>query len=331
MNIVFAGTPAFAVPALKALVAAGHRVLAVYTQPDRPAGRGRRLAESAVKQAAQELGLEVRQPARLDDGVTAELRASAPDVMIVIAYGQILSKPVLSIPRFGCLNVHASLLPRWRGAAPIARAIEAGDRVTGVSIMHMDEGLDTGPVYTTAETPITETDTAQTLHDRLNVLGARALTDTLEKLARGEARAQPQDSAHACYAKKLRKDEARVDWSLPAAALHRHIRAFLPKPVAHTVFRNKRLLLWGVGPLEHLPTTSVPGTVVVIADDGLRVATGGGALTLTQLQLEGGKVLTAQAFANGQRLTVGERLGDVPGGTSPGTRGSAGARRGDAS
>lgn len=311
MNLVFAGTPAFAVPALKALVAAGHRVLAVYTQPDRPAGRGRQLAESAVKQAARELGIEVRQPARLDDSVAAELRALAPDAMIVIAYGQILSKQILSIPRFGCLNVHASLLPRWRGAAPIARALEAGDRVTGVSIMQLDEGLDTGPVFATAETPITDIDTAQTLHDRLAVLGARALGDTLAKLAHGEIRAQPQDDVHACYAKKLRKEEARLDWSLPATVLHRRIRAFLPKPVAFTVFRGKLLRLWGAGPLENMPTTSVPGTIIAIADDGLRVATGDGALTLTQVQLEGGKAITAQAFANGQRLAVGERLGDV--------------------
>ncbi len=198
MNLVFAGTPAFAVPALKALVAAGHRVLAVYTQPDRPAGRGRQLAESAVKQAARELDIDVRQPARLDDNVAAELRAAAPDALIVIAYGQILSKQILSIPRFGCLNVHASLLPRWRGAAPIARALEAGDSITGVSIMQMNEGLDTGPVFATAETPITDTDTAQTLHDRLAVLGARALGDTLAKLAHDGIRARPQDDARAC-------------------------------------------------------------------------------------------------------------------------------------
>jgi len=312
MNLVFAGTPAFAVPALKALVAAGHRVLAVYTQPDRPAGRGQKLAESAVKQAARELGIEVRQPAHLDDAAGAVLRAQAPDAMIVIAYGQLLPKPILSIPRLGCLNVHASLLPRWRGAAPIARALEAGDAVTGVSIMQMDEGLDTGPVFLTAETPITENDTAQTLHDRLAVLGARTLTDTLARLVRGEMRPHPQDNAGACYARKLRPEEARLDWSLPAATLHRRIRAFLPKPVAHTLFRGKRLRLWGVGPLEKLPTTSAPGTIVAVADDGLRVATGDGALCLTDVQLEGGKRLGAQDFANGQRLAVGERLGAAP-------------------
>jgi len=311
MNLVFAGTPAFAVPALKALVAAGHRVLAVYTQPDRPAGRGQKPVESAVKQAARELGLEVRQPARLDDAVAAELRAQSPDAMIVIAYGQILPKPILSIPRLGCLNVHASLLPRWRGAAPIARALEAGDAVTGVSIMQMDEGLDTGPVFAAVETPITEFDTAQTLHDRLAVLGARALGDTLAGLARDAIRAQSQDGAQACYAKKLRKDEARLDWSQPAATLHRRIRAFLPKPVAHTVFRKKNLRVWGVGPLEHMPTTSAPGTIVAAAPDGLRVATGDGTLCLTEVQLEGGKRLGAQDFANGQRLAVGERLGDA--------------------
>ena len=311
MNLVFAGTPAFAVPALKALVAAGHRLLAVYTQPDRPAGRGRRLAESAVKQVARGLGLVVRQPARLDESAAVELRALSPDALIVIAYGQILPKTILSIPRFGCINVHASLLPRWRGAAPIARAIEAGDAATGVSIMQMDEGLDTGPVLATAETPIADSDTAQTLHDRLSVLGARALPDTLASLARGEVRPQPQDNVRACYANKLRKDEAHLDWSQPAATLHRRIRAFLPKPVAYTVFRGKRLRLWGVGPLEKLPTTSAPGTIIAVGPDGLRVATGEGALTLTQVQLEGGKRLAAPDFANGQRLAAGERFGDA--------------------
>ncbi len=310
MNLVFAGTPAFAVPALKALVAAGHHVLAVYTQPDRPAGRGRKLAAGAVKQAAQELALPVCQPARLDAATAEALRALAPDAMIVIAYGQILPPALLSIPRHGCINVHASLLPRWRGAAPIPRAIEAGDAVTGISIMQMDAGLDTGAVLATAETPITDSDTAATLHDRLAVLGACALMDALARLARGDLTPQPQNNARACYAQKLRKAEARIDWSQPADVLHRRIRAFIPRPMACTTFRGKLLRLRGVGPLETVQTTSAPGTVIAVEPDGLRVATGAGALNLTQLQTEGGKPLSALEFINGQHPAVGERLGD---------------------
>ena len=311
MNLVFAGTPAFAVPALKALAEAGHGVRAVYTQPDRPAGRGRHIGESAVKQAARELGLPVYQPAQLDAAATDELRALVPDALIVVAYGQLLSPAMLAIPRLGCINVHASLLPRWRGAAPIARAIEAGDAITGVSIMQMEAGLDTGPVWASAETATTNTDTASTLHDRLSVLGARLLVDTLARLARGDIAAQIQDDAQACYAKKLRKDEAVIDWSQPAAVLHRRIRAFLPRPVACTTFRGKLLRLWGVGALESAPTTSAPGTFIAVEADGIRVATGAGALALARLQLEGGKILSAREFANGQRLAVGERLGET--------------------
>lgn len=311
MNLVFAGTPAFAVPTLKALVEADHDVRAVYTQPDRPAGRGRHVGESAVKQAARELGLPLRQPGRLDAIATAELRALAPDALIVVAYGQLLSPEVLAIPRFGCINVHASLLPRWRGAAPIARAIEAGDTVTGVSIMQMETGLDTGPVWASADTAITDTDTAGTLHDRLSLLGARLLVETLARIARSDIAAQMQDNARACYAKKLRKEEAVVDWSQPATVLHRRIRAFLPQPVACTAFRGKRLRLWGVEPLDPTPTTSAPGTVIAVDADAVRVATGAGALALTRLQLEGGKILSAREFANGQRLQVGEHLGET--------------------
>lgn len=317
MNLVFAGTPAFAVPALKALVEAGHGVRAVYTQPDRPAGRGRHVGESAVKQAARELGLPVYQPAQLDAVTTDELRALASDALIVVAYGQLLSPTVLALPRLGCINVHASLLPRWRGAAPIARAIEAGDTVTGVSIMQMEAGLDTGPVWASADTAITDTDTASTLHDRLSVLGARLLVDTLARLARGDIAAQTQDAARACHAKKLRKEEAVIDWSQPAAVLHRRIRAFLPQPVACTVFRGKRLRLWGVESLDPTPTTSAPGTVIAVDPDAVRVATDAGALALTRLQLEGGKILSAREFVNGQHLTVGERLGE----TAPGASG----------
>ncbi len=309
MNLVFAGTPQFAVPSLKALLAAGHHIRAVYTQPDRPAGRGRQLGVGAVKQLAVAHGLPVRQPPSLRDSV-AELAALAPDAMIVIAYGLLLPAAVLAVPRLGCLNVHASLLPRWRGAAPIARAIEAGDTRTGVCIMQMDEGLDTGPVLARAELAIAETDTAASLHDRLAELGATTLVTTLERLARGAIEAEPQDAAGACYARKLRKEEALIDWQQPARVLHCKIRAFNPWPVAHTTFRGRRLRLWEVAPLATAPQPPAAAGTIVRADAaGVVVAAADGAVTVTRLQLEGGKVLTAADFVNGQRVTAGERLG----------------------
>jgi len=309
MNLIFAGTPDFAVPALEALLRAGHRIRAVYTQPDRPAGRGRKLAASPVKQCAQTHSIEVRQPEKIS-GEEKTLRADAPDAMIVIAYGLLLPPPILAIPLHGCINVHASLLPRWRGAAPIPRAIEAGDSETGVSIMQMEAGLDTGPVLAEAHTPIHATDTARTLHDRLAQLGAETLVATLERLARGGVTPQPQDNAGASYAKKLSKEEARLDWARPAAVLHRQIRAFNPWPVASIVWRGKTLRLWEAGPLEAHHAAGVPGTIVQADAAGIRVLTGDGILTLTRLQAEGGKILAAGEFLNGHKLTAGDRLGD---------------------
>ena len=313
MNLVFAGTPEFAVPTLQALHAAGQRILAVYTQPDRPAGRGRTLTTSPVKRYAEAHGLTVHQPHTLKSDAEAEhLRALAPEVMIVVAYGLILPAAILTIPRHGCINVHASLLPRWRGAAPIARAIEAGDRVTGVSIMQMDAGLDTGAILATAETPLADTDTAQSLHDRLATLGAESLLATLQRLASGKAQARAQDNALACYAGKLHKHEAAIDWRLPAATLHRKIRAMNPRPVAETTLRAMRLRLWEVAPeLVATPHPTAPGTVLSADTAGIRVQTGDGALTLTRVQTEGGKVLTAAEFLNGCALAAGERLGTV--------------------
>ncbi|HSW52053.1 MAG TPA: methionyl-tRNA formyltransferase [Sulfuricaulis sp.] len=309
MNLIFAGTPAFAVPALEALLRAGHRIRAVYTQPDRPAGRGRKLAASAVKQCAQAHGIEVRQPEKISSEEEI-LRRDAPDAMIVIAYGLLLPSPILAIPRHGCINVHASLLPRWRGAAPIPRAIEAGDTETGVSIMQMEAGLDTGPVLAQARTPIHESDTAQTLHDRLAQLGADTLVATLERLARGAVTPQPQDNTGACYAKKLSKEESALDWARPAMELHRKLRALNPWPVASTAWRGKTLRLWEAGPLEARPATGAPGTIVQADAAGIRVLTGDGVLTLTRLQAEGGKILAAGEFLNGHRLAAGERLGE---------------------
>lgn len=309
MNLIFAGTPAFAVPALEALLHAGHHIRALYTQPDRPAGRGRKLAASPVKQCAQTHGIEVHQPEKIS-GEEKILRADAPDAMIVIAYGLLLPPALLAIPRHGCINVHASLLPRWRGAAPIPRAIEAGDTVTGVCIMQMEAGLDTGPVLAEARTTISETDTAQTLHDRLAPLGAETLVSTLERLARGAVTPLTQDAAGACYAKKLRKEEALLDWTLPATKLHCRVRAFNPWPVASSVWRGKTLRMWEVGPLETHIGAGAPGTIVQADAAGIRVQTGEGALTLTRLQAEGGKILAAGDFLNGHQLAAGDRLGD---------------------
>lgn len=309
MNLIFAGTPAFAVPALEALLRAGHRLLAVYTQPDRPAGRGRQICASPVKQWALEHGAEIRQPEKFGDE-ESRLRADAPDAMIVIAYGLLLPASVLTIPRFGCINVHASLLPRWRGAAPIPRAIEAGDAVTGVSIMQMEAGLDTGPVWAEARIPIHENDTAQTLHDRLAPLGAVTLVTALENLVHGKLSPQAQNQARACYAKKLRKDEAPLDWNQPARVLHRKIRALVPWPVARTAWHGQTLRLWEVGPLPEPSASGAPGTIVRADAAGIDVLTGDGVLRLTRLQSEGGKILAAGDFLNGHRLAAGDRLGD---------------------
>jgi len=310
MNLIFAGTPEFAVPALKALLDAGHTILAVYTQPDRPAGRGRKLGMSAVKAFALERGLRVHQPATLkSEDEAATLRALQPDALIVIAYGLILPKSILSIPRYGCINVHASLLPRWRGAAPIQRAIEAGDTTTGVTIMQMDEGLDTGAMLAKAETPIGDDDTAATLHDRLAELGGRLLVETLARLARGDLTPQAQDNAQASYATKLKKEEARLDWNADAGLLARRVRAFNPWPVAHTTLDGQTLRLWQAHAESGAPAGQPPGSVLAADAEGVRVQCATGVLRITRLQPEGGKVLDARAFLNGRPVPAGTRLG----------------------
>jgi len=310
MNLVFAGTPEFAVPTLKALLDAGHTVLAVYTQPDRPAGRGRKVAQSPVKTFALEHGLPVHQPTSLKTGEEAgKLRALKPEAMIVIAYGLILPVSILNIPKYGCINVHASLLPRWRGAAPIQRAIEAGDAQTGVTIMQMNEGLDTGAMLAAAETPISENDTSASLHDRLGELGAQLLVETLARLQRRELQPQPQDNPRATYAAKLKKEEARLDWNSDARVLARRIRAFNPWPVAYTTLDGQTLRLWMAHAEKNNAVRSVPGAVLSASADGLRVQCAPGALRITQLQLEGGKILDARAFLNGRPLAPGAHLG----------------------
>lgn len=306
MNLVFAGTPMFAVPTLEALLAAGHHISAVYTQPDRPAGRGRKVVASAVKECALRHGLIVHQPNKLREAETS-LRELAPEAIIVVAYGQLVPPAILAIPLHGCINVHASLLPRWRGAAPIARAIEAGDDITGVTIMRMDAGLDTGPMLATAQTPIRQDDNAVSLHDRLAQQGAQVLIPVLDAMTRGAVSEQAQPPTGACYAPKLKKEEALVDWSQPARVLHCKIRAFNPYPIATTSFRGKALRLWQVGAIES--GDGVPGTVVRVDKTHVGVQTGDGVLALTTLQAEGGKALSAQDFINGSRVSVGERLG----------------------
>lgn len=311
MRIVFAGTPAFALPTLRALIASAHEIVAVYTQPDRPAGRGRRLSAGPVKEYALAQRLPIHQPRTLQRE-DASLAALRPDVMVVAAYGLLVPSAVLAIPRYGCVNVHASLLPRWRGAAPVARAIEAGDGDTGVTIMQMDAGLDTGPILLQRRTAISTSDTTATLEDRLAQLGADALVAALADLARDRLAPQPQDPAQVCYALKLEKHEAVIDWSQPALQLHRKLRAFNPRPVATTRYRGAPLRLWDVGPLEsarrsvELPP---PGTVVAADAGGVRVQTGDGVLNVTRLQAAGGRVLAAREFLNGTRVQIGDRFG----------------------
>jgi len=304
LNIIFAGTPAFAAAALEALLLAGHHVPLVLTQPDRPAGRGLKSQASAVKQLALSHQLPVAQPASLkDDAVVAQLAAVGADVMIVAAYGLILPAPVLNLPRLGCMNIHASLLPRWRGAAPIQRAILAGDAETGITIMQMDAGLDTGAMLLTEAIPIANDDTAQTLHDKLAALGAQLIVRAL----RDQPPAIAQENARATYAAKITKTEARIDWNRPAAALAQAIRAYNPVPGAHTTWHGQPLKLWRAEPVE-LPSTALPGTVLQVDAGGIVVATGDGALRLLELQRAGGKRLAAQSFLAGATFQPGERL-----------------------
>lgn len=308
LKIIFAGTPEFAAASLTALLDSEHEVIAVYTQPDRPAGRGRKLAASPVKALALEHHLPVLQPVSLrDEAVQQELAALNADVMIVVAYGLILPEPVLAAPRLGCINVHASLLPRWRGAAPIQRAIMAGDAETGVTIMQMDKGLDTGDMLHIVRCPIEPTDTAEILHDRLAGLGSAALLDTLEMIAKGNAQPEGQDDAQANYAEKLQKAEALIDWQQSAEQLSRTVRAFNPWPVAFTRFDEKNLRIWLA---EALPdsTDATPGTVLAESRDGIDVATGDGILRVQQLQMPGGKALSAEQFLNAHSL-LGVQLG----------------------
>ena len=302
LRLVFAGTPAFAVPSLVA-AAQRNEVVAVYTQPDRPAGRGRALQPSPVKLEALKRGLPVLQPETLKTELSRDaLRALQPDLMIVVAYGLLLPQSILDIPKFGCWNVHASLLPRWRGAAPIQRAIEAGDAETGVCLMQMEKGLDTGPVLLDQRTPVGEHETSGQLHDRLATLGAQVLADGLGLLRanmRAVPRPQPEDGA--TYARKLEKAEARLDWTQPADALARKVRAFDPWPIAEGEIAGEVVRIHGAIALDVPATTATPGAVLRADREGIDIACGRGALRIRSLQRAGGKTITAADYLNARR------------------------------
>lgn len=308
LRIVFAGTPEFAVPPLEALHAAGHDLVAVYTQPDRPAGRGQALTASPVKRRALEFGLTVEQPATLKTpDAVARLRSFDADLMVVVAYGLILPRAVLDVPRFGCWNIHASLLPRWRGAAPIQRAIVAGDAVTGITIMQMEAGLDTGPMLLVRETPIGPRELGGELHDRLSRLGAEAIVAAIDEWQAGRIKPVIQPAEGATYAAKLSKAEARIDWTKPARAIDAQVRAFNPWPVAETTWDGKQLRVWQSEP-EPPAAGAAPGTVLESSGDRIVVAAGEGALRLLQLQLAGRRAMSAAEFLNANSL-AGARLG----------------------
>ncbi|MDA7086761.1 methionyl-tRNA formyltransferase [Pseudomonas sp. SA3-5] len=309
LRIVFAGTPEFAAEHLKALLDSPHQIIAVYSQPDRPAGRGQKLAASPVKQLALQHAVPVYQPQTLrDPAAQAELAALAPDLLVVVAYGLILPQVVLDIPRLGCINSHASLLPRWRGAAPIQRAIEAGDNESGVTVMQMEAGLDTGPMLLKVSTPIAADDTGGSLHDRLAALGPPAVLDAIAGLAAGTLVGEVQDDSLATYAHKLNKDEARLDWTRPALELERLIRAFHPWPICHSTLTGAALKVHAAEPGEGSGT---PGRILAADKQGLTVACGQGALRLTRLQLPGGKALDFSDLYNSRReqFAVGLVLG----------------------
>lgn len=306
MRVIFAGTPEFAAQALKVIVEAGHEVVLVLTQPDRPGGRGMALQPSAVKKLALEKGIEVFQPLSLkDETAQQKLAALAAEVMVVAAYGLILPQAVLDLPRFGCLNIHASLLPRWRGAAPIQRALLAGDAETGVCIMQMEAGLDTGPVLLRGAFPIAPEDTTASLHDRLAELGANLIVEALGKLPLA---ASVQPDAGVTYAHKIEKAEAMIDWRRSAVEINRHIRAFNPFPGAQALLGGQTIKLWQATPVAG---SGEIGQILAVDRKSLVVACGEGALAISELQKAGGKRLPVQQFLAGNPLKVGDRF-DLP-------------------
>ncbi len=319
MNLIFAGTPEFAATALQALIAAGHNICAVYTQPDRPSGRGQKLTPSAVKALALTHNIPVYQPLHLksstEEGLAAQTELAKiiadhkVDVMVVAAYGLILPQTVLDMPRLGCLNIHASLLPRWRGAAPIHRAILAGDTETGITIMQMDAGLDTGDMLYEAKLAIENNDTSATLHDRLAILGGEAIVHTLENLAQYQTDKTKQNNELANYAAKLTKAEGKIDWTQPAAVLDRLIRGLQPWPVAYTQMGDDVLRVWSAVLPETNENSGQAGEIIHIDKYGVTVCCGDGqALRLTQLQWAGGKPLNSVQILQAQKLQIGQQL-----------------------
>jgi len=304
VRIIFAGTPDFAASSLSALLDTDHEIIAVYTQPDRPAGRGRKLTASPVKQLALDNNIPVYQPASLKDHAEQQILADLnADLMVVVAYGLLLPKAVLDTPKRGCINVHGSLLPRWRGAAPIHRAVLAGDTETGITIMQMDVGLDTGDMLYEVSCPINETDTSGDLHDRLAKLGAGALTDTLTLLEQGAITPQPQDDSQACYAHKLEKQEGLIDWSQTAQHVDRQVRGLFPWPGCFTTLNGDNLRIHATTPSEQTIDPQLPPGTIVNTDNGvILVACGAGtAIAITRLQIPGGKALSSKDVLNSRR------------------------------
>jgi methionyl-tRNA formyltransferase len=325
LRLGFAGTPQFAIPALEALIRSPHRVAAVFTQPDRPAGRGQAVHLSPVKQRAQALGLTVHQPASFKSPESAQLlRSLDVDALVVVAYGLILPSSVLGIPRLGCFNIHASLLPRWRGAAPVQRALLAGDAASGVTIMRMEAALDTGPVLAVGRIEVAERETGGSLHDRLAALGAQLMVETLDELSRGTAHEEPQSQSGVTYADKIGKSEASIDWREDAAGILRRVRAFNPWPIAQTWLEGRQVRVWDAelsptepsgregpvrGPAVASPPVMPPGSVIAASEDGIDVACGRGALRILRLQLAGRKPLEAREFIKAVKLS-GARFAD---------------------
>ncbi len=302
LRIVYAGTPEFAVPALEALIASKHQVVAVYTQPDRPAGRGRKMKSSPVKQVAIKAGIAIEQVESFKtDEALETLRAYKADLIVVAAYSLLLPQSVLDIPRYGCLNIHGSLLPRWRGAAPIHRAIQAGDKETGVTIMQMALGLDTGDMLYKIRCPITAKDTGQSIHDQLAQDGAKALLKTLDLLISGQLKAEVQNDTLSCYAHKLDKKQAEIDWSRSAVEIDRTIRAYNPWPVAYTTKNSKPVRFFMSSAIESTVSGQI-GEVVAESKQGIEIITAEGSVLITRLQMPNAKVLDVKDFINGRSL-----------------------------
>ena len=317
MRIVFAGTPLFSVKPLQQLIKVGHDVTCVYTQPDRKTGRGQKFIPPAVKVCAQENDIEVRQPLSLKSVEEAQyLKGLVPDIMIVVAYGMLLPQEILEIPKLGCLNIHASLLPKWRGAAPIQRSIEAGDQETGICIMQMDVGLDTGDVLLQEKIKIKKNDSTASLHDKLSTIGAEALLETINLIETNKIKPIKQKHSESTYAKKISKQEATIDWSHHSKTIDCRIRAFNPWPVCQTTLKEKRIRIWlsenielsAIQPNNGASKSIMPGTIIDINTYGIIVACGENAISIKQLQLDGSKVLDHQQFINGNDLEVGDRF-----------------------